>query len=101
MNQLISEINITPVKPSNGLIAFASIILNDCLYLGSIAIMTRPEGGYRLVYPTKQIAAKQLNIFHPINKNFAMLIHLEVVKKLEEVMNKSNARHSYAYNTKQ
>ncbi|OGC51771.1 hypothetical protein A2982_00630 [candidate division WWE3 bacterium RIFCSPLOWO2_01_FULL_39_13] len=75
-----------PIKPKDGLVAFASFVLNDYLYLSSIGIMTRPQGGYRLVYPTKIVRNRQINIFHPINKNFATLIHAEVVKKFEEVM---------------
>ena len=41
----VSEIQIIPIKPQNGLIAFASLVLNENLYLGSIGIMTRPKGG--------------------------------------------------------
>jgi len=32
-----SEVNVTPVKPQDGLVAFASIVIGD-LYLGSIAV---------------------------------------------------------------
>lgn len=83
----ITEIQIIPIKPQSGLVAFASFVLNDNLYLGSIGIMTRPEGGYRLVYPTKKIGIRNINIFHPINKNFAETIEKEVIKKFEDVMN--------------
>ncbi|MDD5432502.1 MAG: septation protein SpoVG family protein [Candidatus Omnitrophica bacterium] len=88
MNVKISEIQILPIKPLNGLVAFASFLLNDSLYLGSIAIMTRPQGGYRLLYPTKKVGARNLNIYHPINKEFAELIEKEVIMKFEKVMNK-------------
>lgn len=53
----ISEIQITPIKPQNGLVAFASCLINKGLYLGSIGILTRLEGGYRLTYPTKSVGA--------------------------------------------
>lgn len=88
MTNLLSEIQIIPIKPQNGLVAFASLVLNESIYLGSIGIMTRPNGGYRLVYPTKKIADRSLNIFYPINKEIAQLIENEVVKQLEDVMNK-------------
>jgi len=84
----ISEIQIIPVKPQNGLVAFASFVLDSNLYLGSIGIVTRPNGGYRLVYPTKKVATRNLNIFYPINKEFAQLVENEVVKQLEDVMKK-------------
>ena len=86
MNPTVSEIQIIPIKPQNGLVAFASFVLNDCLYLGSIGIITRPEGGYRLLYPTKKVGIRNINIFHPINKSFAETIEKEVINKFEDVM---------------
>jgi len=89
----ISEIQIIPIKPQGGLVAFASFVLDNNLYLGSIGIITRPQGGYRLTYPTKKIGDRDINIFHPINREFAEKIEKEVIKKFEEVMNK-NDRHN-------
>lgn len=94
MTNRLTEIQIIPVKPQNGLVAFASLVLDNNLYLGSIGILTRPSGGYRLVYPTKKVADKNLNIFYPINKKFAQLVEDEVLKQLEEVMNQENDRHN-------
>lgn len=45
MQNRISEVQIIPVKPTNGLVGFASVVFDDCLYLGSIGIYTRLEGG--------------------------------------------------------
>jgi len=87
MKSFISEIQIIPIKPQNGLVAFASFVLNDYLYLGSIGIFTRPEGGYRLLYPTKKVGIRNINIFHPINKSFAESIEKEVFEKFEDVIN--------------
>ena len=57
----ISEINIIPIKPDNGLIGFASVVL-DGLYLGSIGVYSRLDGsGYRITYPTKKVGGKDLN----------------------------------------
>ena len=87
MTNRLSEIQIIPIKPQNGLVAFASFVLDENLYLGSIGIVTRPQGGYRLVYPTKKVAEKNLNIFYPISREFALVIEQEVIKQFEEVMN--------------
>jgi DNA-binding cell septation regulator SpoVG len=87
MTNRLSEIQIIPIKPQNGLVAFASFVWDKSLYLGSIGIMTRPQGGYRLVYPTKKVAERNLNIFYPINRETAQLMESEVVKQFEEVMN--------------
>ncbi len=53
----ISEIQIIPVKPQEGLMAFASCVVNEALYIGDIAIhssLTITEG-LRLVYPDNSI----------------------------------------------
>jgi DNA-binding cell septation regulator SpoVG len=86
MNHKITEIQILPVKPQNGIVAFASFLLDSNLYLSSIAIMTRPQSGYRLVYPTKKTGNRDINIFHPINRAFAEFVEEAVMKKFEEVM---------------
>lgn len=86
MKASIREIQIIPIKPQNGLVAFTSFVLDNNIYLGSIGILTRPEGGYRLVYPTKKVGLRNLNIFHPINKDFANSIEREVIAKFEDVM---------------
>lgn len=88
MENRISEIQIIPIKPQDGLVAFASFVLDNNLYLGSIGILTRPEGGYRLVYPTKKVGFRNINIYHPINKEFAEFIEKEVIGKFEDVMKK-------------
>lgn len=85
MKNRLSEIQVIPVKPNNGLVGFASLVLDENLYLGSIGIMTRPEGGYRLTYPTKTVGDRQVNIYHPINKSFALEIEKVVVSKFEDV----------------
>jgi len=99
MTNLLTEIQITPIKPQNGLVALASFILDNNLYLGSIGIFTRPKSGYRLTYPTKKVGNRNINIFHPINKQFANKIETIIIKKYEEVMNQKNARH-YQVNTR-
>ncbi|MFH1827030.1 MAG: hypothetical protein ABH812_01180, partial [bacterium] len=72
----ITEIQIVPIKPINGLVGFASFVLRGDLYLSSIGIITRPEGGYRLLYPTKKVGERNINIFYPINKWFAQEIEI-------------------------
>jgi len=95
MTVKISEVQIVPIKPKDGLMGFASFVLDDRLYLGSIGIMTRPEGGYRLTYPTKAIGIKSLNVFYPINKNFAQEIEKIIINRFEEVMEKVNNNDRY------
>ena len=92
MNQQasISEIQITPVKPKDGLIAFASFVLDGKYYVGSVAIFTRLErSGYRLVYPSKKLGEKNLNLFYPINNFIGKFIEDAVIEKVNELFNDS------------
>jgi len=102
----ISEIQIVPIKPTNGLIGFASILLDNSLYLGSIGIHTRLDGqGLRLTYPTKGA----INIFHPTTKALSKAIETAVfdraylvIPSLKDVMNinnLNNAGHREAHRT--
>lgn len=84
----ISEVQIVPIKPNNGLVGFASIIFNDCLYLGSIGIYTRPEGGFRLTYPTRKAGTTNINVFYPIRKEVAVFLEKVIINKFEEVTKK-------------
>jgi DNA-binding cell septation regulator SpoVG len=90
----ITEVQITPIKPKDGLVAFTSFVLDSSLYLGSVGIATKLQGGYRLIYPTRRVGNKHMNIFHPINKAFAQAVEDEVIKHFEDVMNKRNDRHN-------
>lgn len=82
----ISEVEIIPIKPREGLVGFASVVIDNSIYLGSIGIHSRPEGGYRLTYPTKE--SNGLNIFHPINKNAGYQLEKVIVLKFEKIISK-------------
>lgn len=82
----ITEVNITPIKPQNGLVAFASVVFNNSLYLGSIGVYTRLDGtGYRITYPTKKIGDKNINIYHPINRETSEAIEKAIITKAEKI----------------
>lgn len=82
----ISEIQITPVKASDGLIGFVSFVLEDAFYMGGIGIYTRPEGGIRLTYPIKNHLSGAIPIFHPINKWVGEQICEQVAEKYNELL---------------
>jgi len=82
----VTEIQINPIKPNNGLIAFASIVLENKLYLGSIGLHKKLDGsGYRITYPTKMVGNKNMNIFHPINKEIGLEIEKAILEKAEKI----------------
>jgi len=89
MNQevKISEIQIIPVKPREGLIGFASFVLDEKYYVGSVAIYTRLDGsGYRLVYPAKKVGERQINTFYPITPMVGHVIEEAVNEKVYEIL---------------
>ena len=50
----VSEVKIEIVKPGNGLIGFASVVIDNAIYLGSIAVYKKLNSeGYRVLYPKK------------------------------------------------
>jgi len=87
----ISEIQIIPVKPKNGLVAFTSCVVNDAFYIGNIAIYTSHNypGGYRLVYPSKFLPnGKEVNCFHPINRDAGEIISNAIISRFKQIISR-------------
>ena len=92
---MIDEVQIIPIKPVDGLIAFASVVYNNAVFLGSIGVHTKLDGsGFRLTYPTKKVMGKDMHLFHPINCTLSQEIEEAIFAKLKKVMKKSNDRYS-------
>lgn len=85
MQNKLSDVQVTPIKPTNGLVGFASVVFDNSFYLSGIGIYTRPHGGYRLTYPTRKSSNGNLNIFHPINRKVAENIEQLVSEKFQEL----------------
>ena len=93
----VDEVNVTPVKPSNGLVAFASCVIDKKLFIGSLGVHKRLDGdGYRITFPTKVIGQKQLNYFYPITKAAGLAIERAIVARCNELFERSDEddRHS-------
>jgi stage V sporulation protein G len=90
----VTEVEISFVKPRNGLVAFASVVLDDQLFLSGIAIHKKLTGsGHRLTYPRRKVGATQFTVFHPIRKPIGFAIEQAIFRKLKDVMSKSDAGH--------
>lgn len=88
---IVSERNITPIKPVNGLVAFGNCIINNSFYIGSIGIYKRRDGsGYRITYPTKTVGSREINVYHPITKEAHDTIERALIEKCEEVFERGN-----------
>lgn len=93
----VTDVDIAFVKPRDGLIAFASVVLDDEIYLSGIAIHHKLIGsGYRLTYPTRKVGDAQFNLFHPIRKPIGLAIEQAIIDKLKNVLRKCDAGHSRA-----
>lgn len=79
----VTEVQIECIAPQNGLIAFATVVVNDCIRLSSIAVHQKLSGGFRLTYPVKG----KFNIFHQINKQTSDAIEEAIFQKLKTVKN--------------
>jgi len=83
----ITEVQIIPIKPKDGLVAIASVVADNSLYLGSVGVYTRIDGsGYRITYPTKKIGNKNINIYHPINKETSKAIEEAIISEAEKIL---------------
>ena len=86
----ITEIEIIPIKPRNGLVAFANFVLDKKFFMSSIAIHSKKDlSGYRLTYPKKN----NFNLFHPINRETSKIVEKAVISEFKNVMNISDDRH--------
>lgn len=83
----ISEVRIDLVKPNNGLIGFASFVIDGDMFISSVAIHTKlNEDGFRLTYPCKG----QFTVCHPIHKRASKEIEDAIFGRLKDVMKKVN-----------
>ena len=91
INIEITEIEIIPIKPRDGLVAFASCVINESLYVGSIGIHCSPSNaeGFRLVFPSKTLLnGKEIPCVHPINKEAGELLTRAIVNKFRKIVEK-------------
>jgi len=87
----LTEIEIVPVRPNKGLVAFASFILNDSFFIGDVAVYTRiDQPGYRLVYPVRYlVTGLRVHCFKPIHKSAADEIENQVSRYYENLIEKA------------
>src|SRR3990167_4592259 len=90
---MITEVQIVPIKAQNGLVAIASVVFDNLLYLGSIGVYTKRNGpGYRITYPTKNNGGRNFNIYHPIHREVSEAIERAVLSKAEAILNYQSQR---------
>ncbi len=100
---LVDEVEIYPVRPRGGLVAFASCVINGCLYLGNIGVHTRLDGsGYRLVFPMKVLPnGKEIQCVHPVTREAGDLILRAIVTRFEALIDSAQRNEDVASMTRQ
>lgn len=84
----ISDLNISLVNHSAGLVGFANFVLDETLYVSGIAIHEKRDGsGYRLTYPTRRSGEQVFNLFHPVNRQASKAIEHAIFRNLKNVLN--------------
>jgi DNA-binding cell septation regulator SpoVG len=88
----VSEIEIVPVKPRGGLVAFAGFVVNEAFYVGDVGVHTRLRGdGIRLVYPRHTLPnGAKVCAFHPIRKDVATKIEEQVNEAYETLARRAD-----------
>ncbi|HAM53745.1 MAG TPA: hypothetical protein DCP92_24765 [Nitrospiraceae bacterium] len=82
----IKKVEVVPIKPKEGLVAFATVEVND-VFLSSIAVYKRLDGsGYRILYPTKRIGVCDMTICHPTTAELSREVEKAICTKAEEVL---------------
>ena len=85
----ISEVEVLPVKPKDGLLGFVSFLVDGWLFVGDVAVRSRLDGGIRLVFPVRTLPnGKSISVVHPITREAGQLIEQVVVRKLTELADK-------------
>lgn len=82
----ITEVEIVPVKPRHGHIAFASCVLNGVFFLGDIAVIKTDDGGYRLSFPAKIIKNKE---GQPAKDSNGKILRFFTYHPIKDVANKA------------
>ena len=83
----ISQVEIIPFRPRNGLLGFASCIINNQFFIGDIAFFSRPAGGIRLGFPEKKLSnGAKVDIFKPLTSNVDAVIESAVMERYEQLM---------------
>jgi len=81
----ITKFNIKKIEEKEGLVGFVNIVLDDCLFLGNIAIFSRlNKEGYRLVFPEKKVGENKIQIFYPLTNEFYFFLEDRINKELHE-----------------
>jgi DNA-binding cell septation regulator SpoVG len=83
----VTKIEIVPISPKEGLMAFASVEIDDRFYIGSIGVYKKLDcTGYRITFPTKKVGNRSVTICHPTTPELSKEIERAITTKAEEIL---------------
>lgn len=86
MNNKVSDVRIALIEPLKGLVAFASCVIDDNFFIGSIGIHKKLfKDEYRLTYAQKN----GKTIAHPLTPELSRAIETAVFAELKKVISQS------------
>jgi DNA-binding cell septation regulator SpoVG len=87
----INEIVFFPIKPTpKGVVCFVSFNYSNLFRIMDCAIVTKPQGGYRIVYPIRTLPnGKVINSVYPLSETVAKPIEDFILSEFvkEKVIN--------------
>jgi len=88
---IISEVNVRPIRPREGLVAIVSVVIETELgqfIVNSIGLHTKLKGGYRITYPNKKSSGSEIQLFNPLSKELQEAIEQRIFDEYEELLAK-------------
>lgn len=83
----VSKVELIPIRPKNGLIAFACIELDHQFFVNSIGVHKKlNKPGFRITYPSRKIGEQSMTICHPIENLLSKEIEEAICLKAELLM---------------
>lgn len=83
----ITKLEINLIKPNQGLIGFANIVLEDQFFVGSIGVHSKLNGkGYRLTYPSRKVGDQNITIFHPVTLELSKIIEEAIEAQISKLL---------------
>lgn len=81
----ISNVKIDRNNRCGDSIGFASITFSNDLFLNSISIFEKPDGGYRIEYPTEStLDPNHYWVFRPLSLSTHNIIENAILKELKK-----------------
>ena len=81
----VSSVKFRSIEPKLGLIGFASVVIDDWLYLNNIAVFSRRSdpAKIRLVFPEKRIGSVRIPLYHPLDSERYYMLEDAILIKVQ------------------